>query len=283
MTAAVQQREPAGPAARPSTPQPSLAVQAGRNLAAEWVKLRSVRSTVFSLLATAAMSVGFAVLISLGTVSRWDRMSAEQRAGLHPATRGVSGVLFAELVIGALGVLAISAEYTTGTVRATFTATPQRLVAYGAKIVTFAVTAFAVALPTTVVAFLLSQSILASRHAGVGLLDGDDPRVVVGAALFLVAVALLGLGLGAILRHTAGAISTLFTLMLVLPILSNFIPSDWQASVDRWLPLNAGMTIMQTGAPEPDQFGPWTGLAVLFGYAALALAGGAAVLLRRDA
>jgi len=278
---AVPRREASDPPAGPAQPGPVS--QLRRNLAAEWIKLRSVRSTVLSLLATACVTVAFAVLIALGTVSRWDRIGPQQRANFHPATASVSGVLFAELVIGALGVLSMSAEHSTGTIRATLTATPQRLVAYLAKIVVFALTAFAVALPTTTVAFLGAQAILARKHAGVGLLDGPDPRIVVGAALFLVAVALLGLGLAAILRHTAGAISTLFALMLVLPILSNFIPSDWQANLDRWLPLNAGMTVMQMGPPEPDQFGPWTGLAVLFGYAVIALGGGALVLRQRDA
>jgi len=253
------------------------------NFVSEWTKLRSVRSTVLALLATVVMTVGFAVLLCLGELSRWDHLSAHQRATFKPATLSVSGALFAELVIGALGVLSMSAEYSTGTIRATLTATPQRLVAYLAKIVTFAVTAFAVTLPTSVLAFLTAQAILARRQAGVGLLDGDDPRVVVGAALFLVAVALLGLGLAATLRHTAGAISTLFGLMLVLPLLSNFLPSDWQAHVDRWLPLNAGMAVMEQGPPQANGFDPWTGLGVLFGYALIALLAGGVLLRHRDA
>jgi len=274
---------------RPALPTPpagggtGLGTQVVSTLAAEWTKLRSVRSTVATLLATAVLIVGFAVLFSLGQVSRWDQLSARQRATFHPATLSVAGVLFAELAIGALGVLAMSAEYTTGTIRATLTATPQRLVAYLAKIVVFAVTAFGVALPTCAVAFLAAQAILARKHVGVGLLDGDDPRIVVGAALFLVAVALLGLGLAAILRHTAGAISTLFALMLVLPIMSNFLPRDWQANLDRWLPLNAGSAVMQQGPPEAHQFGPWSGQAVLSGYALVALVAGGVLLRRRDA
>ena len=274
---------------RPASPTPptggaaGLGTQLVSTLAAEWTKLRSVRSTVATLLATAGLIVGFAVLFSLGQVSRWDQLSARSRATFHAATLSVAGVLFAELAIGALGVLAMSAEYTTGTIRATLTATPQRLTAYLSKIVVFAITAFGAALPTSVVAFLVAQAILARKHAGVGLLDGDDPRIVVGAALFLVAVALLGLGLAAVLRHTAGAISTLFALMLVLPIMSNFLPSDWQANVDRWLPLNAGAAVMQQGPPEAHQFAPWSGLGVLFGYALVALVAGGVLLRRRDA
>ncbi len=266
----------------PTVAQPGLPRQVAGNLAAEWTKLRSVRSTVFSLLATAIVGVGFAVLIAFGTVSRWDRMEPQRRLTFQPATFSVSGVLFAQLVIGALGVLAMSAEYSTGTIRATLSATPQRLVVYGTKIVTFTVTALVVAAATTTTAFLAAQSILARKHIQTTFSAAGVPRVVYGAALFLVAVALLGLGLAALMRHTAAAISTLFGLMLVLPILTSFLPSDWQVNVDRWIPLNAGLAVIQAHA-EPNRFGPWAGLGVLFGYAAVALVAGGVALQRRDA
>jgi ABC-type transport system involved in multi-copper enzyme maturation permease subunit len=262
--------------------QPGPATQFARNATAEWIKLRSVRSTILALLATAGMCVAFSVLMSYGVVSRWDRMRPEAHANFHAATNSVSGVLFGQLVIGALGVLAMSAEYSTGTIRATVAATPQRLMMYASKIVVFLVTAFVVALATTTTAFLTAQAILQPAHGSVGLWDAGVPRIVVGAALFLVAVALLGLGLAAVLRHTAGAISTVFGLMLVLPLLARFLPDDWQTNIDKWLPLNAGMAVMQTHT-ETNAFGPWTGLAVLSGYALIALAAGAVVLVRRDA
>jgi hypothetical protein len=261
---------------------PTLPSQFTRNLAGEWTKLRSVRSSIVSLLATVVVCVGFAVLLGFGTVSRWDRMGPERQANFHAATVSVSGVFFGQLVLGALGVLAMSGEYSTGTIRATLSATPQRLVMYLSKITVFAVVAFVVAIVSTTVGFLGCQSVLSQKHLNVGLFDPGVPRIVVGAALFLVAVALLGLGLATIMRHTASAISTVFGLMLVLTLMANFLPSDWQVHVNKWLPLNAGMTIMQVH-PESDQFGPWVGLAVLFGYAAIALVAGAVVLTRRDA
>ena len=264
------------------TDQPALAVQFGRNLTAEWTKLRSVRSSIISLLATGAVCIGFAVLLSYGMLSRWDQLSPQRRASFHPATFSVSGVFFGQLVIGALGVLAMSAEYSTGTIRATVSATPQRLAMYLSKIVVFALTALVVALISMTVAFLGAQAILSSKQIGAGISDPGVPRILLGSALFLVAVGLLGLGLATLLRHTAGAISTVFGLMLVLPLLSNFMPSDWQANVDKWLPLNAGATVMQTTA-EAGQFGPWTGLGVLYGYALVALVAGGVVLARRDA
>jgi ABC-2 type transport system permease protein len=263
-------------------PPTGLSAQVAGCVAAEWVKLRSVRSTVVSLLVTMAVCVGFAVLMSYGVISRWNRMSAGEHANFHAATNSVAGVLFGQLVIGSLGVLAMSAEYSTGTIRASLTATPQRLVLYLCKIGIFAATALVVAVVTTTSAFLIAQAILQPAHHSVGIADTGVPRIVIGAALFLVAVALLGLGLAAALRHTAGAVSTLFGLMLVLPILSSFLPSDWQATIDKWLPLNAGMAVMQSRV-EPNGFAPWTGLGVLYGYALVALIAGAVVLTRRDA
>jgi ABC-2 type transport system permease protein len=268
-------------AAAPRT-QPGPLTQTVRNLAAEWTKLVSVRSTVVSFLATALVCIGFGVMVSWGVVSRWDRMRPPQRLSFQPATFSVSGVLFAQLVIGSLGVLAMSAEYSTGTIRATLSATPQRLMMYLTKIAVFTVSAFMVALVTTTAAFLSAQAVLSGKHIQTTLTAPGIPRIVVGAALFLVSVALLGLGLAACFRHTAGAISTVFGLMLVLPILSNFLPSDWQANVDKYLPLNAGMSVMQQHA-EVGRLGPWTGLALMFGYALVALVAGAMVLLRRDA
>jgi ABC-type transport system involved in multi-copper enzyme maturation permease subunit len=270
------------PATGPTRPQPGLPAQFGRSLAAEWTKLVSVRSTVYSLLATVAVCVGFGMLFSWGRASRWDHASRLERLNFQPATTSISGVFLAQLVIGSLGVLAMSAEYATGTIRASLSATPQRLVMYLAKIGVFAVVAFVVSLVSTAAAFLLGQAMLSGKHLDTTLSAPGVLQNVVGAALFLVAVSLLGLGLAALLRHTAGAISTVFGLMLVLTILSNFLPSDWQANVDKYLPLNAGSVIWQQH-PEPHLLGPWTGLGLLFGYALIALVAGAVVLTRRDA
>jgi ABC-2 type transport system permease protein len=270
------------PTATVTYPQPSLPAQITRNLGAEWTKLSSVRSSLAALVATFVICVGFAILLAASEVSRWDRMAAKEHASFHAATLSVSGVFIAQLILGALGVLAISAEYTTGTIRATLSATPQRLVMYLSKIMMLTAVLLVVALVSTTTAFFAAQSIFHRKHLDVALLDAGVARIVVGAALFLVAVGLLGLGLAALLRHTAAAISSVFALMLVLSLLGSFLPQDWQLHVDKWLPLNAGMTIIQV-TPEANQFGPWTGLGLLYGYALIALVAGGAALVRRDA
>ena len=273
---------PAVRAAR-RAPQPGRPGQFRNALAAEWIKLRSVRSTLWVLLLTVIVCVGFSVLQAIGNMQQWDHMDAQERAHFHAASNSVAGIFFGQLVIGCLGVLAMSAEYTTGTIRATITATPQRVLAFVAKIGVFTAVAAVVALATTLASFFVAQAIFSSKHADVGLTEGDNLRVVVGAALFLVGVALIGLGFAAVLRHTAGAVSTLFSVLLVLPILMNFLPEDWSNAIMKWLPLQAGLVMIRTGESNSNAFGPWTGMALLYGYAALALAGGAVLLVRRDA
>jgi hypothetical protein len=262
--------------------QPSAPAQLRYLLAAEWTKLRSVRSTVVSLLATAGVCVGLGAAIAWGTMARWDRLPAAEHAGFDPASRSLAGLFLGQLVIGVLGVLVLSAEYSSGTIRATLSATPQRVTMLLVKTGVFAVVAFVVSALTCLVAFEVAQGIYGHKHVATTLTAAGVPRVVLGGALYLTTVSVLGLGLAAILRHTAGAISTLFGLLLVLPILARFLPSDWAAAVDKYLPSNAGAAIFQLH-PEPNSFSPWAGFALFCGYALLALAGGAFVLHRHDA
>jgi ABC-2 type transport system permease protein len=107
-------------------------------------------------------------------------------------------------------------------------------------------------------------------------------QVVVGGALYLVVVGLLGAGLGFVMRHTAAAISTVFGLLFVLPIVANFLPQSWQEHVVKYLPGQAGQAVFAT-IPQPHTMAPWTGLTLFFGYALLSLVIGGVMLRRRDA
>jgi len=264
-----------------TVPQPTAGTQVPRLVAAEWTKLRSVRSTVISLLAAAVVVVGLGAAIAAGTMARWDRLPAAEHARFEPVSRSLAGIFLGQLVIGVLGVLVLSAEYSTGTIRATLSATPQRVTVLAVKAAVFAVVAFLISLVTCTVAFLVAQSIYDGHHVGTTLTADGVPRVILGGALYLTVVGLLGMGLAAVLRHTAGAISTLFALLLVLPILARFLPSDWAADVDKYLPSNAGSVIFQV-RPDAGSLAPWPGFALFTGYALLALAAGAVVLRRRD-
>jgi ABC-2 type transport system permease protein len=269
--------------ARPVRPAPPGALTPGGWLVrAEWTKLRSVRSTVISLLAFVVVCVGLAAGIAAGTMARWDRLPAAEHLSFEPASRSLAGLFLGQLVIGVLGSLVMSAEYSTGTIRASISASPQRVTLLAVKSLVFAAVAFVVSLLTCLVAFWVAQSIYAGHHVQTTLGAPGVLRVVIGGALYLTVVGLLGIGLAAVLRHTAGAISTLFGLLLVLPILVRFLPSDWQANISPYLPSSAGSNIF-TLRPDPGSLAPWTGFALFCGYALVVWAIGAYVLHRKDA
>lgn len=225
-------------------------------------------------------TVGIAA-IAAGVVSHhWPRMSAHDRADFHPLEVSLAGVQLAQLAIGVLGVLAITAEYSTGMIRASMTAVPRRLPVLWGKGVVYGLVTLALMTPAVVIAFFVSQAILSGRHIDIAFTAPGVPRAVLGAALYLTVIGLFGLGLGAIVRNTAGGIATFAGLMFVLPPLMNVLPSSWNAAASPYLPLQAGEAIMrlQRGGELP----PWTGLGVLCAYAAAAIAIAAVLLRRRD-
>jgi ABC-2 type transport system permease protein len=251
-------------------------------LASEWTKLRSVRSTVWSLLATIGITVGFGALLSWAYVSRYDRISGQERLTFDPTAHSLRGLFLSQLAIGVLGVLVISSEYATGLIRPTLTAVPQRRIVLAAKSIVFGAVALTIAVVSTFAAFLVGQSILSSKHLGVSLSDPNVLRAVFGAAAYLVFVGLLGLGLGTILRRTAGAISTLFGLVLVLPLLALALPSPWNHDVSKMLPGQAGQALFAVHH-DVDLLSPGIGAMVCLIWIAATFALAVVRLSRRDA
>jgi ABC-2 type transport system permease protein len=266
---------------RPPASKPKRVNQA-RVLLSEWTKIRSLRSTSFSLLAAVVFIIGFSVLVPSVIVAHWPPRDPREALGFDPTTRALSGIFLAQLAIGVLGVLLITGEYATGMIRATFAAVPARLPVLWAKAAVFAAVTLVLMVPTVLGAFLIGQSILTSKHLQTSLSSSGVLRAVIGAALFLTVVGLLGIGLGALLRNTAGGISTLFGLLFVLPIIVRFLPSSWSDPINKYLPSNAGEAITHVH-PDPSLLAPWTGLGLFFGYAVIVLIAAAVSLRRRDA
>ena len=251
-------------------------------LGSEATKMRSVRSTMWTLFATLAVTIGIGALICLARVSRWDQLSVRELRTFDRTSFSLRGLFLAQLAIGVLGVLVISSEYTTGMIRTTLAAIPQRQVMLAAKVVVFAVVAFVVATVACVAAFLVGQAILSQKTVGISLSDSGAVRAVLGAAFYLTVIGLLGVALGTLLRRTAGAIATLFGLVLVLPALVSALPSPWDTDVAKYLPSDAGnalFTVRQTS----DQLRPGAAFAVLVAYVVVALALAGVALARRDA
>src|SRR5664280_620163 len=195
--------------------EPSLGTLFRRILAAEWTKLRSVRSTTITLAVTVLVCVGLGALFCYGMVSRWDQRTPQERSLFDPASFSLNALFLGQLIIGALGVLVISAEYSTGTIRATLGAVPQRRAMLAGKAVVFAGVALLFSLVTCLAAFLLGQAILPGKGIGTSLSQPGVLRVVIGGALSLTVVGLLGLGLGTMLRNSAAGISAVLLRSIV--------------------------------------------------------------------
>jgi ABC-type transport system involved in multi-copper enzyme maturation permease subunit len=257
-------------------------VTQARVVLSEWTKLRSLRSTVFSLLAAIVCIVGLSALVPAVVAHHWPPHDPADVASFDPTGVSLAGVFLAQLAIGVLGVLFITGEYATGMIRATLAAVPRRLPVLWAKTGVFAAVTLVLTVPAVLAAFAIGQSILSSQHIQTSFGEPGVFRAVIGAALYLTVVGVLGLALGALIRNTAGGIATLFGLLFVLPVVVHFLPSSWSDAIDKYLPSSAGQAIVQVH-PESSSLSPWVGLLVFCLYAVAALIAAAMALNRRDA
>jgi hypothetical protein len=249
----------------------------------EWTKLHSLRSTRWSLLAAVVLGIGLPALFAAVTSSHWGSMSAQDRADRHPLDIALAGVNVAQLAIAVLGVLTITGEYSTGSIRATLTAVPKRLPVLWAKSAVFGFVTLALMVPTVLIAFFASQAIL-SKHdlLQTSLSANGVLRSVLGGAVYLTLLGIFALSVGAIVRNTAGGIATFAALFFVIPPLMNVLPSSWNHAVSPYLPDAAGRSIFSLH-PGSDSLHPWPGFLLFVGYTVVALAVAAVLLLRRDA
>jgi ABC-2 type transport system permease protein len=263
-------------------PSPGLASIFGATLRSEWTKFRSVRSTVWTLLAAAVATIGLGAGLCAAYVSRYDQLAADERLRFDPLSFNLRGLFLAQLAIGVLGVLVISSEYTTGMIRSTFAAVPQRRAVVAAKSLVFVTVAFVVGTAACFGAFFAGQSILASKHLNVGLGDPGVVRAIIGGGAYLALIGLLALSLGTLLRRTAGAIAALFGLVLVLPQLVSALPSPWGTDIPKYLPSEAGQAMLGI-RQHTDLLSPGAGFAVLLAWAAAAVGLALFAINRRDA
>jgi ABC-type transport system involved in multi-copper enzyme maturation permease subunit len=251
-------------------------------VSSEWIKIRSLRSTWWTLLATVLFVAGLGTLFSAVHAHQYNHGNIDFELIRDPTQVSLRGIFLGQLAIGVLGVLVISGEYTTGMIRASLTALPRRWPVLAAKGAVLGVLVFVVAEAATFAAFLLGQAALASTHVQASLSTPGALRACFGAGVYLTIIGLLGVGLGFVLRTTAGGIATLVGVVLILPLLAQALPSPYAADVTKYLPLSAGTQIISTHL-DPSGLSPWAGIGVAAAYAAVALAAGLYVLRRRDA
>jgi ABC-2 type transport system permease protein len=252
------------------------------SLAAEWTKLRSVRSTYWSIFATILLGIGLSALIAWGNAHAFaHNPTFRDRVTFDATSRSEVGLFFAQLSLGVFATLAMTAEYSTGTIRTTIASIPQRGYVLATKTLLITFIALALAFAMAFGAFFIGQAIFTSDHLNVTLGDPHVLRAVVGSALYIGVIALLSVGLATIIRHSAGTITAVVALVFIVPIMSNLLPVDWQNDFARYLPANAGGAVTMV-VPDANTLGPWTGFAVFLAWAVAAMGAGWYLLKRRD-
>jgi ABC-2 type transport system permease protein len=292
-------------------------------IASEFTKIRSVRSTYWTLAALLIVSIGLDVAISAGTAASISN-NPGNKAGFD-ATQVSLGAFFeiGQLIIAVLGAMTITAEYSTGMIRTSLTAMPRRGVVYTAKAIVFTAVTLVVSLVTSFIAFFVGQALVSSHGVAASLFHtvtipananvtcnggGGGPggpgqhgctatffgtdvihpstvlAAIIGTALFVTIVAIIAFGVGAIVRHTAGTISIVIAALFIVPIIEHTLPDNWRWDMMRFLPDAANQVVSVTiGGNNPHLWSAWPQLGVTALWAAVLLAIGAYLFRRRDA
>lgn len=267
--------------------QDRLRVTLRRVVVSEWVKLRSLRSSRYTLLAAVVVVVGFALLAAAftsGAIEGREGGGRRNRPPMDGTAISLAGVTLAQMITGTLGVLVMAGEYSTGMIRSSLSAVPKRLPVLWAKVLVLSGVTLALMTAAVLAAFVGAQALLDGTGKEVALSGDGVLRVLLGAAVYLAAIGVLGVALGALLRSTAAAITTLFVVLLVLPgLIGLVLPQDWADAAGPYLPSNAGQAFLVTSDTGQDLLAPGAGLVVFGVYIAVLLAAAAVSLTRRDA
>ena len=277
----------------------------------EFTKLRSVRSTYWTIAAMVIVSVGFAAIAGFAIANNLHSNPAN-KAGMDATQASLGGFFeLGQLIIAVLGALTITSEYSTGMIRTSLTAMPRRGTVYAAKLLVFTTVALVISLITSFIAFFVGQAAMSGSGVSASLLhsitipanafqNGPSSNVtfsgtivispgtvltaIIGTALFVTAAALIAFGLGTIIRHSAGAITAAIGLLFVLPIIVQLLPDTWRWDIVRFFPDAAGRVLSVTvGQHNPHLWSAWPQFGVTLVYAAVLVGIGAYLFRRRDA
>jgi len=249
----------------------------------EWTKVRTLRSTVWTVLVTMALGVGFGALLSLAGARKYAALAPADRAAFDPAQVSLAGHVMAQLAIAVLGVLVITSEYATGMIGPSLTVVPRRGRLLAAKAMVLTAVALVVGEIIGFGAFFVGQAVLAGQGAPHTALGAPHVlRAVLGAGLYLAVVGLLGVAVGTLVSATAGALAIMVAVTLLVPAFTPALPDSWARVVGRFWPTMAGERIM-TARPGAHVLAPWTGFALLCAAVAVMLTVALHVFRTRDA
>ena len=249
----------------------------------EWIKLRSLRSTGWGFGILAAAMIGLAIVVLAVESAHWGQASAADKATFDPTNEGFTGLVIGQLVIAVLGVLTITSEFSSGLVRATFAAVPNRPLVLAAKAAVFGGLALAAGEVLAFISFFAGEAMLRGGAPDVTLATPGVLRAVLMAGAYVCLSGLFGLGLGTIIRHSAGAIAAAVGVIFVLPLLLLPLPESMRNSIVKFLPEQIAASSITAVKPEAHSLSPWIGLGMLCLYAAVLLGAGAILLAKRDA
>jgi ABC-2 type transport system permease protein len=256
----------------------SQPVTTRRAIASEWIKFRTLRST-WAVLGVAVLGmVVFGLLVAYNT----RHLSSNLQPNDLAPSATLQGMYLGQLLIGALGVLFVSGEYSTGMIRSTLAAVPKRVPVLWAKLAVFVAVTATTMIVVSFVAFLSAQGLLSHYRTGYSLGDPGVLRVVVGTGIYLTLIGVIGGVLGWIVRSTPGSLVAYVGVVLVLPVLFSDVLGTWGKNVGKFLPSSAGMRFAES-IPDGYSLTPWWGLVVLVGWVVVGLAVAIVLLRRRDA
>lgn len=247
----------------------------------EWTKIRSVASTVWTLSLAVVVTIALGMLISALSNHEFDQMSERDRLSFDPTFISFAGMTLGQLAIIVFGVLVVSNEYSTGMIRSSLAAVPQRGTFLFSKIAVATGLALAVGMATSFVAFFLGQAMLGEHRAAIG--DPGVLRAVIGGGLYMALIAMFSMGVASMLRSPMLSLGILMPFFFLVSNILGHVPAT--RKIGRYLPDQAGNKIMQVVTPVEDStpYGPWGGLGIMVLWVVAALAGGYVLLKRRDA
>ncbi|TDD67999.1 ABC transporter permease [Jiangella aurantiaca] len=251
----------------------------GRILDAEWTKIRTVRSTVWTLASLFVVSVGLTALICLAAAGDLGEAGNDEPVGAFVTW----GLMFGQIAALVLGILVATSEYASGMIRTTLAAAPRRWSVLAAKATVVTGLLLVLGTLTAFASFLAGNYFLDREGIGLSLGDGDVLRAMFGGGLYVAVLGVFGLALGSLMRHTAGAVTVGITLIFVVGNLVNLVPGAFGEWLTKLMPGNAGSAIANVESFNPDLLEPWTGFAVFAGETALLLAIAGWLFSKRDA
>lgn len=249
---------------------------------AEWIKFRSVRSSIMGVIVTFVLTIGLGALIATAVRGHYNQMDPLRRLTFDPTSTSLGGTLFAQFAVGVIGTLFITSEYSSGSIRSTLAAVPRRAQLAFSKVIVLFVSLLVVSEVACFTTFQLGQAIFSGVVPTDSLSNGSVLRSVVFAGVYLTLLSILGYSLGMILRQSAASISVFTSLLLILPIVLFLMPQSWQNHVAKFEPASLGQSMMSK-TTAVNGFGAVTSLLILIVYVIVAFATGLALLSRRDA